>query len=250
MRLSSQLVLLFIFALSMSLFVDAKASLRQLQHKMKREHNSHLVMAAAASPSANITRPKFCKTYECPTYEACTHPLYQIRKYPASSWVSIDVKLEDGDPVEQAQKYAYDLLKAYFDGKNRNNTKIPHTTPLLSEIQGSEGPQLRVTVSFWLPEEYQNDPPLPVETSPIYINKIDETTVTVEEFGGYTEAGRVATLLLAHEEELNIQAVEFDGNGYFLAIYDPPYEIFTRHNEIWLKPQEDFETLVQTKCKA
>jgi len=184
-------------------------------------------------PGWGVAKPKFCKAFDCPEFEARTHPLYQLRYYPKYTWASVDKKLEDGDSLETAKEQAYDMLKKYFDGGNKNQTKIPMTAPVLTRVGGTQASYLNVTVSLWLDKEYAVNPPEPLDTSPIYIQEIEEMTVSVEEFGGYVFDSRLKGLLLAHQEEMNILGVEFRPNFYYIAEYDPPFELFGRHNEIW-----------------
>ena len=89
-------------------------------------------------------------------------------------------------------------------------------------------------MSFYIPSDMQEDPPLPTEDR-VYIEEREEFMVVSRKFGGFPNdldfSGEAAMLYsLASEEGFIVKDVPL-----WTAVYDGPSVIINRRNEVFLE---------------
>merc|ERR1711915_242109 len=96
---------------------------------------------------------------------------WEVRRYPATKWISTDARDVMPHDGPESSKAFYRLFH-YIDGSNNLNTKIPMTAPVTMRIFPGEGPdcESNFTMSFYIPSDMQEDPPLPTEDR-VYIEE-------------------------------------------------------------------------------
>ena len=94
---------------------------------------------------------------------------YEIREYPAAHWISTDSKAVTIHDSRESQKCFWKLFR-YISGENEGEVKIPMTAPVTHAIYPGKnaGDKSKFTMSFYLGEKYQEDPPKPTEEG-VYI---------------------------------------------------------------------------------
>ncbi|KAM9316004.1 heme-binding protein 2 [Gastrophryne carolinensis] len=157
---------------------------------------------------------------------------YETRQYEATKWVSTEVPSVDWD---SAVRPGFMRLFNYIQGNNDKKIKVAMTAPVTTYIQPGAGPacESSITVSFYIPNEHQEDPPKPLEDN-VYIEERAQTTVYVRSFGGFTSGEKNREEILQLSESLRRDGKLFDESVYYTAGYDSPFKLFNRHNEVWL----------------
>ena len=132
-------------------------------------------------------------------------------------------------------------LFKYIDGGNEDGVKIPMTSPVLVDMEPSSGPfcKQNFTVSFFMPFDFQDNPPAPLDDK-IFIEEKEDFTVFVAQSGGFRmddfTLGRMAGALT---DALDADGRTYDPSHFYFAGYDPPFRIKDRHNEVWILGKED-----------
>jgi len=194
-------------------------------------------------PRTNSTRqaPWWCRGRDCPEFDEEDRTTYKDRRYKPSAWVSTDIN-GTRHCISTATLIGYWRLVRYFHGKNDQGVTMLMTTPVLTRVTSGNSSALddeghccvrNYTVSFFLPFQYQENPPKPTSER-IYLDCEDKIEMAVLEYSGYPSAQRVADKLDALERVLTEAGVPFCNRTYWSAVYDPPHRLHQRHNEIWL----------------
>ena len=141
----------------------------------------------------------------------------EIRYYPAV--MRIKSNKENG----------FGNLYGYISGENIKNTKIAMTTPVY--IRKNENIEI---MEFILPQSYNNkNTPMPL-SSKVSIYESNPDYFLALKFGGYafqSSVNKTSNKLKRIANENNIQIV----GEPILLVYDSPYKIFNRKNEILFK---------------
>lgn len=137
---------------------------------------------------------------------------------------------------ENAERTGFERLFAYISGANEEKVKIEMTVPVAIKIKAGPGPfcASNFTENFFVPFKYQTNPPKP--TGKVYITTFPKHCQYVTSYPGYSN-----TTLIQENVARLVKALDAKGLGdtyyttyYFFAGYDSPFELFNRHNEIWL----------------
>ncbi|XP_062858368.1 heme-binding protein 2 [Trichomycterus rosablanca] len=162
---------------------------------------------------------------------------YEVRTYHTTQWVSTSVTEMEED---KALSSGFMRLFKYIQGNNEKNAKIDMTAPVTCLINPGEGPacESTFTVSFYVPEEHQAEPPKPT-TPEIFIENRKEFTVFVRTFGGFANSQNTRDELLKLIESLKRDGMSFKESPYYRVGYDSPFKLINRRNEVWLIKQED-----------
>ncbi|KAJ1155813.1 hypothetical protein NDU88_008538 [Pleurodeles waltl] len=157
---------------------------------------------------------------------------YEIRQYEPAKWVSTTLSTTELDP---AISTGFMRLFGYIQGNNEKKAKIEMTAPVSCFVNPGAGPSCEssITVSFYIPPEFQNDPPKPTESN-VFIENRSSITVCVRSFGGFTNAAKNQEQLLELGASLKRDGSVFDERVYYTAGYDSPFKMFNRCNEVWL----------------
>lgn len=133
----------------------------------------------------------------------------------------------------------------YIQGKNDYNKTIEMTAPVITEVVPSDGPFCKssFTVSFFVPEANQADPP-PAEG--LQAQKWNLTYAAVRQFSGFVTDSNVGEEAAALQASISgtkwASAIEkshgnnstYSTSVYTVAQYNSPFESDNRVNEIWL----------------
>ena len=174
-------------------------------------------------------------TEEAPYEVTKEYDEWEVRKYPATKWISTesqDVMPHDGPEHLEA----FYRLFNYIDGSNDVETKIAMTAPVTMRILPGEGPncESNFTMSFYIPSDMQVVTPHPTDPL-VYVEERSEFTVVARRFGGFptdlTWSSEAAMLYgLAAEEGLVVRDVPL-----WTASYTDISVITDRRNEVWLE---------------
>lgn len=176
-------------------------------------------------------------SYEEPQFEACELPenaKYEMRKYPAAKWTSTSVKAPS---MDQTTSPAFRRLFNYIRGENDSKNKISMTVPVTMAVSnaGSSDQDTEMVMSFYIPENFQDNPPAPSGEG-VFTESRDKMTVYVRRFSGRpkeTEWVREFKQLCLDLEEAGIKDV--DVSTFYAVGYDSPIKLFNRRNEVWVK---------------
>lgn len=162
---------------------------------------------------------------------------YEVRTYHTTQWVSTSVS---GMEQDEALRSGFMRLFKYIQGNNQKSVKVEMTSPVTCLINPGEGPacESTFTVSFYIPEEHQADPPSP-STPEVIIENRKEFTVFVRTFGGFANSVNTRDELLKLIESLRRDGMSFKEAPYYRVGYDSPFKLINRRNEVWLIKQED-----------
>merc|ERR1712039_232938 len=181
-----------------------------------------LFSMAAASPwfYHGLEGPSF-------TEKNTTSSGLEIRSYPESYWTATTVT---GKNMDSAGSEAFMRLFRYISGANERNQKIEMTVPVLASVQPGQGPFCKenFTYHFYLPREFQKDPPKP--TDPRVTNvEVDALTVAVLSYPGWSSENAVISHGKELFEFLKQDNVTYTSENYFSAGYDSPFRLTDRH---------------------
>lgn len=226
---------------------------------------------AADGPPAEqgSRRPAFCGNLDCPEFEVKEHlgNGVQRRRYAPNSWAVTDVNEKS---FESATIVGYQRLLRFFKGDNELQVGLDVTAPVATLVRVDKEGDFKegFTVAFYLPQEFQlqydksrkqqsvpkkdaggkeaevegedrkphysrkSEPPIP-DDSRVELVDIYEQDVWVLPFSGYALGFRVRRLVRDFTAFLRRNGVEdLDDTCFVVAVYDPPYKPFSRHNEI------------------
>ncbi|XP_028653062.1 heme-binding protein 2 [Erpetoichthys calabaricus] len=157
---------------------------------------------------------------------------YEVRNYDATKWASTSVSEMDFD---SALNKGFMRLFNYIQGNNDKKMKVEMTAPVTCLVQAGEGPFCKssFTISFYVPEEHQCDPPKPTEAD-VFIEDRKDMTVFVRTFGGFANAEKYKEELMKLSTSLTRDGQQFEDKMYYTAGYDSPFKIINRRNEVWL----------------
>lgn len=177
-----------------------------------------------------------CDLSSPPPHPPPAPSLPQIRVYGfgGESWSTATVAASSYAAATQA---GFSANFNYISGDNANKTKIPMTAPVATRTRDEATWQ----VSFFTPTSlYPAGAPVPVPTNPsVRIEPMPLSTFAVAEFGGEATEGDYklanSLLRLALVEDGVTLAPADDSWAEVWCGYDAPNDLFSRHNEAWVK---------------
>ncbi|XP_070973235.1 heme-binding protein 1-like [Oncorhynchus clarkii lewisi] len=162
--------------------------------------------------------------------EKCGDMLYEKRHYEKAHWACITVH---EDTYEQSICYGFMKLMRYICQQNSSGSYLGMTIPILTVIRTDENHSVLsrdVTVAYYLPTEYQVQPPLPSDTE-ISIEEWPATIVYTRSFTGATNEVTIINEISAMAEMLDSPAMHVN-DSFIVAGYTNP-AVANRQNEIW-----------------
>ena len=163
-------------------------------------------------------------------YETLTHEIIGNIK-------SIDFKIynkytkasvnTEGYNMNSASKN-FPVLANYIFGGNKDSLKMAMTSPVIYNMSNIS------SFSFIMPLEFEiNNLPSP-NTEKIFFETVENQCIAVIKFSGFANEKNCAA---KHLELLNIleQNNISCNNDFMIAVYQPPYQIINRKNEIWVE---------------
>jgi hypothetical protein len=150
---------------------------------------------------------------------------------------SVDFKIYNNYTKASVNNKAYNMNSAssnfpvlanYIFGGNKDNTKMAMTSPVLYNMSNKS------SFSFIMPKQFEiNNLPSP-NTEKIFFETVKNQCVAVMEFSGFANEKNCA---VKHLELLNIlkkNNIAYN-NDFMIAVYQPPYQLINRKNEIWVE---------------
>ncbi|NWW95090.1 HEBP1 protein, partial [Rhynochetos jubatus] len=160
----------------------------------------------------------------------CEEAAYEERRYPAGKWACVT----KGEPMyEQSISMSFMKLMRYICKENSVGCYLGMTVPVLNEIRlTKEGTELEreVVTAYYLPGEFQQNPPLPVDPEIRIIERAPLRVITRVFYGMTTEETILREISLLWELLGSTDAVLRE--TYIVAAYENP-SIPQRRNEIW-----------------
>ncbi|KAL8041940.1 hypothetical protein ABFX02_09G017700 [Erythranthe guttata] len=137
----------------------------------------------------------------------------------------------------------FKILFQYIEGANLNNSRIQMTVPILTSIVQRAGPlhSSAYSVKFYLPEKFQQTPPLPLPELNLRPDWSKSRCIAVRKFSGFArdenvikEAEKLAVSLSRSPLfNLTSSSPSYDGDAYSIAQYNSPFRFVSRVNEVW-----------------
>ncbi|XP_034018416.1 heme-binding protein 2 isoform X2 [Thalassophryne amazonica] len=157
---------------------------------------------------------------------------YEIRTYYDTKWVSTSL---GGMECDAALRTGFRRLFSYIQGSNQKKVKVEMTAPVTCRVEPGAGPACETlfTVSFFIPEEHQADPPEPSDPE-VFVELRKEFTVYVRTYGGFSNDEMKREELQKLLASLQRDKVPHVGEPYYTAGYDSPFKMINRRNEVWI----------------
>ncbi|XP_074541291.1 heme-binding protein 2 [Halichoeres trimaculatus] len=161
---------------------------------------------------------------------------YEVRTYHATKWVSTTLS---GMELDAALSKGFRRLFSYIQGNNKAKVKVEMTAPVSCRVEPGAGPacESQFTVSFFVPEEHQENPPEPGEAE-VFIESRKEFTAYVRTYGGFSNDNMKRQELLKLLESLKRDGAPYVEHPYYVCGYDSPFKLTNRRNEVWVLRKE------------
>ncbi|RXN06255.1 kinesin KIF25 [Labeo rohita] len=215
------------------------ARARQVQREPPRRKNTALKINITVKMLKAIGQTFFSSGLQNPksTTQQSKGEDYEVRTYHTTNWVSTAVT---GMEQDSALSTGFRRLFKYIQGNNEKKSKVEMTAPVSCLIEPGAGPacESTFTVSFYIPEEHQADPPKPTDPD-VFIENRKELTVFVRTFGGFANSESCRAELLNLIESLKRDGMKFKEAPFYRAGYDSPFKLTNRRNEVWLIKDEE-----------
>lgn len=147
-----------------------------------------------------------------------------------SEYTLASVKM-DGKSLNNA-KGKFSVLANYIFGGNSDNKQIAMTSPVIYNMSNY------ATFSFIMPDDYElSNLPSPNSKEISFKTKKNQCIASIS-FGGFVNNENCNENYLKLLEVLNANDISHS-NDYMLAVYNSPYQIINRKNEIWIEVNKD-----------
>ncbi|XP_039980372.1 heme-binding protein 2 isoform X1 [Xiphias gladius] len=180
--------------------------------------------------SSGLQNPKF-------TAEEREGHDYEIRTYHTTKWVSTSLSALQ---LDAAVNTGFRRLFGYIQGNNQNKVKVEMTAPVTCRVDPGAGPacESQFTVSFYIPEEHQENPPEPSDPE-VFVENRKEFTAYVRTYGGFSNETMKRQELLKLLESLQRDGAPHVDEPFYTAGYDSPFKLTNRRNEVWVLKKEE-----------
>ena len=125
----------------------------------------------------------------------------------------------------------FGILANYIFGGNKEEVQISMTSPVVYQLDSSS------TFSFIMPESWLGKKLPKPNNDNIFFDVVKNQYVAVLEFGGYAKqeiCERKHREMMEVLQNLGIKT----SNSYSVAVYQAPYQVLNRKNEIWIELNE------------
>jgi hypothetical protein len=152
-----------------------------------------------------------------------TEEQFEIRFYPAATFAKIYSR---GTDYKSVASSGFRKLAGYIFGGNEQSKSIAMTAPVRMELTDKGS-----TMSFVMPEKYQeSDLPKPNDSS-VLIVKSSPQYVAAISFGGYADDEKIKENRELLQQLIQKKGLKITGESTFLG-YNAPYQFWTRKNEV------------------
>lgn len=191
-----------------------------------------LVVSAQGSVGPSSNNSLCTESRECLQYQLlCQTDEYEVRHYSPTLWVSTDAEAYF---MGVGAAMAFRRLFQYITGDNEGGYQIDMTAPVLVKIpeETTMWEPAIYTLSFPLPQAYQEKPPQPTNDK-LYFTEMPDMDVYVRSYGGWMLS--VTSRLQAHQltKELDRVGAKYNCTHHYGVGYDSPLKLLNRHNEVW-----------------
>ncbi|NXH41060.1 HEBP1 protein, partial [Dicaeum eximium] len=155
---------------------------------------------------------------------------YEERAYEGGRFAAVELV---GKPFDEASKEGVLKLLKYVGGSNDKGVGMGMTAPVsMTAFPAEDGSyQQKVKVSLWIPSEFQDNPPCPIDES-IKIEERQGMTIYSTQFGGYAKEAEYVSHAARLKAALGSDAA-YHKDFYLCNGYDPPVKLYGRRNEVW-----------------
>ena len=125
----------------------------------------------------------------------------------------------------------FGILANYIFGGNQEEVQISMTSPVVYQLDSSS------TFSFIMPESWLGKELPKPNNDNIFFDVVKNQYVAVLEFGGYAKqeiCERKHREMMEVLQNLGIKT----SDSYSVAVYQAPYQVLNRKNEIWIELNE------------
>lgn len=125
----------------------------------------------------------------------------------------------------------FGILANYIFGGNQDEVQISMTSPVIYQLDSSS------TFSFIMPESWLGKELPKPNNDNIFFDVVKNQYVAVLEFGGYAKqeiCERKHREMIEVLQDLGIKI----SDSYSVAVYQAPYQVLNRKNEIWIELNE------------
>jgi hypothetical protein len=148
---------------------------------------------------------------------------YEIRFYPAATFAKI---YSPGTNYKSVASSGFKKLAGYIFGGNDQGKSIAMTSPVRMEMSEKGS-----TMSFVMPEKYQeSDLPKPKDSG-VHIVKSSPQYVAVIRFGGYADDEKIKEKRDELLQLIQKKGIKVAGDYTFLG-YNAPFQFWGRKNEV------------------
>eukprot|EP00884_Botryococcus_braunii_P010370 jgi/Botrbrau1/19334/Bobra.0073s0063.2 len=185
-----------------------------------------------------------CEGVDCPSYDLdSVEDGYVVRKYPAALWAYRNIS---GSGFVSAEGKGFEALLRYFGGANKEEEVMGSTEPALTLFHAKDGLSAVIndfTVSFYVPQQYQEGAALPQPlTTDVQVYRTSTAVAYVSNFTGFALEGTILNQARSLSEKLRRDNVDFVEDYFWFATYSPYKQIFHRYNEIWFSKGDEFRS--------
>lgn len=148
---------------------------------------------------------------------------FEIRFYPSATFAKI---YSQGTDYKSVASSGFRKLAGYIFGGNEQSKSIAMTAPVRMELTDKGS-----TMSFVMPEKYQeSDLPKPNDSG-VLIVKSSPQYVAAISFGGYADDEKIKENRELLQQLIQKKGLKITGEYTFLA-YNAPYQFWSRKNEV------------------
>ena len=152
-----------------------------------------------------------------------TEEQFEIRFYPAATFAKIYSR---GTDYKSVASSGFRKLAGYIFGGNEQSKSIAMTAPVRMELTDKGS-----TMSFVMPEKYQeSDLPKPNDSG-VHIVKSSPQYVAAISFGGYADDEKIKEKRDQLLQLIQEKGIKVAGEYTFLG-YNAPYQFWSRKNEV------------------
>ena len=147
-----------------------------------------------------------------------------------SQYTLASVKMQN--KTLNSAKGKFSVLANYIFGGNSDNTQIDMTSPVIYSMSNY------ATFSFVMPNNYKvTNLPLPNSKEITFSTEKNQCIASLA-FGGFVNHKNCKDNYLKLLKVLNANNISHN-NDYMIAVYNPPYQIINRKNEIWVEVNKE-----------
>ena len=144
----------------------------------------------------------------------------ELREYKSSLFASYE-----NDQVGNNQNSSFRVLADYIFGANDNDEKIAMTSPVIIKLHNNR------EMLFRMPKKYNKKSLPQPENNDVKIISSKKAIKATIKYSGYSNEQKELKMINQLKNILSENNIKHNGK-FELLVYDPPYKIMNRRNEI------------------